>query len=162
MAQPAAIAANSIEDPALAAAEAQYFAAKRARAWRRRAMPAVGVVTLIAVWFALVEILKVKPFIAPSPQAVLHTLVDKFGAQTMAHSFVIDGKGIVRYSGAVNDDPDGKKGDKAAPQLKNALDAVLAGKDAPASTTTPGGPAIKKESAKPVDAKAPPAKGAAK
>ena len=91
-----------------------------------------------------------------------YTLVDKFGAQTMAHSFVIDGKGIVRYSGAVNDDPDGKKGDKAAPQLKNALDAVLAGKDAPASTTTPGGPAIKKESAKPVDAKAPPAKGAAK
>ena len=79
MAQPAALAANSIEDPALAAAEAQYFAAKRARAWRRRTMPAVGVVTLIAVWFALVEILKVKPFIAPSPQAVLHTLVDKFG-----------------------------------------------------------------------------------
>jgi NitT/TauT family transport system permease protein len=42
-------------------------------------MPAAGVLTLIATWFALVELLKVKPFIAPSPQAVLHTLLDKFG-----------------------------------------------------------------------------------
>ncbi len=87
-----------------------------------------------------------------------YMLVDKFGAQTTAHSFVIDGKGFVRYSGAVNDDPDGKKGDKATPQLKNALDALIAGKDVPAGTTTPGGPAIKKETAKPADAKAPPAK----
>jgi peroxiredoxin len=80
------------------------------------------------------------------------TLVDKFGAQTTAHSFVIDAKGMVRYSGAVNDDPDGKKADKATPQLKNALDAVLAGKDAPAATTTPGGAPIKKDAARPADA----------
>jgi peroxiredoxin len=86
-----------------------------------------------------------------------YTLVDKFGAQTTAHSFVIDAKGIVRYSGAVNDDPDGKKGDKATPQLKNALDALVAGKDVSAATTTPGGPAIKKETAK-----SPPAKSASK
>ena len=79
MAQPVAIAAPPLEDPALAAAEAKYFAAKRARAWRRRTMPVAGVLTLVATWFALVELLKVKPFIAPSPQAVAHTLVDKFG-----------------------------------------------------------------------------------
>ena len=85
-----------------------------------------------------------------------YTLVDKFGAQTMAQSIVIDAKGFVRYSGAVNDDPDGKKGDKAVPQLKNALDSVIAGKDVPAATTTPGGPPIKKESGKQ------PAKGSVK
>jgi NitT/TauT family transport system permease protein len=79
MAQPAALAAPPAEDPALAAAEARYFAEKRARAWRRRTMPAVGILALLGTWFALVELLKVKPFIAPSPQAVAHTLVEKFG-----------------------------------------------------------------------------------
>ena len=79
MAQPVAIVAPSADDPELDAAEARYFAAKRARAWRRRIMPAVGVLTLLGTWFALVELLKVKPFIAPSPVAVLHTLVAKFG-----------------------------------------------------------------------------------
>jgi peroxiredoxin len=91
-----------------------------------------------------------------------YTLVDKFGAQTMAQSIVIDTKGFVRYSGAVNDDPDGKKGEKATPQLKNALDALVAGKDVAAGTTTPGGPPIKKTADKPADAKTPPAKGASK
>jgi len=79
MARPAAIAAPPAQDSALAAAEARYFATKRARAWRRRTMPAVGILALIGTWFALVEFLKVKPFIAPSPQAVAHTLVEKFG-----------------------------------------------------------------------------------
>ncbi len=79
MAQPAAIIATPADDPALAAAEARYFAAKRARAWRRRTMPAVGILALLGTWFALVEFLKVKPFIAPSPQAVVETLVAKFG-----------------------------------------------------------------------------------
>jgi peroxiredoxin len=90
-----------------------------------------------------------------------YALVDKFGAQTTAHSFVIDAKGIVKYSGAVNDDPDGKKGDKATPELKNALDALVGGKDPAAATTTPGGAAIKKEAAKPAAAP-PPAGGGGK
>jgi peroxiredoxin len=76
-------------------------------------------------------------------------LVDKFGAQTTAHSFVIDAKGFVQYSGAVNDDPDGKKGDKAVPELKNALEALVGGKPVTAGTTTPGGAAIKKDAPKP-------------
>ena len=38
MAQPVAIAAPPAEDPALAAAEAKYFAAKRSRAWRRASL----------------------------------------------------------------------------------------------------------------------------
>ena len=82
----------------------------------------------------------------------------------MAHTFVIDSKGMLRYSGAVNDDPDGKKGDKATPQLKNALDALLANKDVPAATTTPGGAPIKKDAARPAESggKTPPAKGASK
>jgi peroxiredoxin len=84
-----------------------------------------------------------------------YALVDKFGAQTTAHSFVIDAKGIVKYSGAVNDDPDGKKGDKATPELKNALDALVAGKDPAAATTTPGGAPIKKDAPKPAAAPAP-------
>jgi peroxiredoxin len=93
-----------------------------------------------------------------------YRLVDKFGAQTLAQSFVIDAKGILRYSGAVNDDAGGKKADKATPELKNALDALLAGKEVAPATTTPGGPAIKRESGHPggAGAKTPPTKGAVK
>jgi NitT/TauT family transport system permease protein len=79
MADTATLVAPAGGAAALGAAEAEYFAAKRARAWRRRLMPAVGALTLLAIWFALVELLEVKPFIAPSPVAVAKMLVAKFG-----------------------------------------------------------------------------------
>lgn len=64
---------------------------------------------------------------------------DRFGAQTSSHAFVIDAKGMLRYSGAIDDDPKGEKGDKATHHLKGALDALIAGKDVPTATTTANG-----------------------
>ena len=66
-------AAAAIDHEAIA-----YYAAKRREQWRRRVLPAAGLVGLIFLWFALVEVLEVKPFIAPSPQLVLQTMIDKW------------------------------------------------------------------------------------
>ena len=57
--------------------EARYRERQRRERWRRRALPALGIVGLIALWWALVAIFQVKPFIAPSPWAVLQTLYVK-------------------------------------------------------------------------------------
>ncbi|HVO06103.1 MAG TPA: ABC transporter permease [Burkholderiaceae bacterium] len=57
--------------------EARYREVQRRERWRRRAMPALGIVGLIALWWAVVAIFQVKPFIAPSPWAVLQTLYVK-------------------------------------------------------------------------------------
>jgi NitT/TauT family transport system permease protein len=57
--------------------EARYREVQRRERWRRRALPALGIVGLIALWWAVVAIFQVKPFIAPSPWAVLQTLYVK-------------------------------------------------------------------------------------
>ena len=57
--------------------EARYRERQRRDRWRRRTLPALGIVGLIALWWALVAIFQVKPFIAPSPWAVLQTLYVK-------------------------------------------------------------------------------------
>ena len=49
----------------------------RRQLWRTRAMPALGVFVLLFLWWAIVEGLQVKPFIAPSPFLVLETLYAK-------------------------------------------------------------------------------------
>ncbi len=55
-----------------------YYTKKRRNQWRRRLLPVVGVTALIFVWWALVEGLDIKPFIAPSPQLVAATIIDKW------------------------------------------------------------------------------------
>ncbi len=90
-----------------------------------------------------------------------NVVADKFGAETTAHAFVIDAKGIVRYMGAIDDDPKGEHADKSAAYLRQALDAVIAGKDVPTPTTKPNGAPIQRAHHEaPADAgsKAPPAK----
>lgn len=73
-------------------------------------------------------------------------LAERFAASNTAHAFVIDAKGMLRYSGAIDDDPKGEKADKATPHLKNAIDALVAGKDVTNSKTEPvGGSPIKRE-----------------
>ena len=42
-------------------------------------LPVVGMATLLAIWWAVVEVFAVPAFIAPSPGLVLHTLVDRRG-----------------------------------------------------------------------------------
>lgn len=65
-------------DAGIAAEEAAYWAAKRRLKWRRRVMPLAGVASALLVWALLVFVFEVPPFIAPSPQAVAHTLVAKY------------------------------------------------------------------------------------
>jgi len=57
--------------------EARFREAQRRERRRRRLMPALGIVGLLVLWWAVVVIFQVKPFIAPSPGAVLQTLYIK-------------------------------------------------------------------------------------
>lgn len=57
--------------------EARYRDAQRRERRRRRLMPALGIIGLLLLWWAVVVIFQVKPFIAPSPWAVLQTLYVK-------------------------------------------------------------------------------------
>lgn len=57
--------------------EARFREAQRRERRRRRLLPALGIVGLLVLWWAVVTIFQVKPFIAPSPIAVLQTLVLK-------------------------------------------------------------------------------------
>lgn len=60
-------------------AEEAAFRARQSNArMRRRLLPIAGVAGLIGLWALLVYVLKVPPFVAPSPQLVAVTLVTKF------------------------------------------------------------------------------------
>jgi NitT/TauT family transport system permease protein len=71
------VAAELLPDPA--AAEAEFLRRKQREIWRRRLLPAAGILCALCVWAGLVHILKVPPFIAPSPAAVGATLWAKSG-----------------------------------------------------------------------------------
>ena len=66
-----------------------------------------------------------------------------FAARTTAHTFVIDGGGVLLYSGAIDNDPDGKKGDKAINYVADAVASIMEGKKPKTDKTTPYGTAIK-------------------
>lgn len=61
------------------AAEAEFRAARRHRALRRRIMPVAGVLAVLGLWGALVYVFDVPPFVAPSPIAVAQNLVENAG-----------------------------------------------------------------------------------
>ncbi|WP_203074526.1 ABC transporter permease [Falsiroseomonas ponticola] len=67
-----------IDDPGLREAEAAHERARRRLAWRRRLLPVAGILSMLLVWWCLVYILEVPPFVAPSPVAVATTLVAKW------------------------------------------------------------------------------------
>lgn len=65
---------------AAAAADPEYLAwaaARQKRIWRRRVLPALGIAGLLLLWWAVIVAFGVKPFIAPTPWAVLETLYAK-------------------------------------------------------------------------------------
>jgi NitT/TauT family transport system permease protein len=62
-----------------AEAQARFLARKRYLAWRSRLLPVVALLGFLLVWWQAVEQFDIKPFIAPSPVAVAHVLVDRFG-----------------------------------------------------------------------------------
>jgi peroxiredoxin len=66
-----------------------------------------------------------------------------YGAKTTPHCFVIDKDGKLAYMGAMDDDKEGTKGDKAKNYVKEAVDAVLKGSTVATSTTDPYGCPVK-------------------
>ncbi|CAN5570951.1 ABC transporter permease [soil metagenome] len=63
-----------------AAGDPEYLAwsaARRRRLMRHRVLPVLGIAGLLLLWWAAITVFNVKPFIAPSPLAVLQTLMDK-------------------------------------------------------------------------------------
>ncbi|RZL88070.1 MAG: ABC transporter permease subunit, partial [Variovorax sp.] len=54
-----------------------WAAARQRRMWRRRILPALGIGGLILMWWAVIVLFDVKPFIAPTPWAVVETLYAK-------------------------------------------------------------------------------------
>ena len=61
------------------AADARFLARKRYLAWRRRLLPLGAILLFLFLWWQAVVQFDIKPFIAPSPVAVAHVLVDRFG-----------------------------------------------------------------------------------
>jgi thiol-disulfide isomerase/thioredoxin len=64
-----------------------------------------------------------------------------YGARVTPHVFVVDGKGVVRYRGYVDDSA--KPDERQHAGLQNALDDLLAGRDVQSSTTKAFGCTIK-------------------
>jgi NitT/TauT family transport system permease protein len=61
-----------------AAARQKFVARQRHLMWRKRLLPFVAIVGIVLAWWGGVVVWDIKPFIAPSPVAVAHTLTDKF------------------------------------------------------------------------------------
>jgi thiol-disulfide isomerase/thioredoxin len=66
-------------------------------------------------------------------------ITDLLGGTNTPHCFVLDKDGTLRYAGALDDDPRGEKGAQAAGYVRDAIDAVLAGKPVTTATTKPYG-----------------------
>jgi peroxiredoxin len=83
------------------------------------------------------------------PTAVLLDPTGKIGklydAKTTPHMFVIDGKGVLAYAGAIDDKPTANQADvkTARNYVKEALSAVASGKAAPVTTTRAYGCSVK-------------------
>jgi len=60
-------------------ADARFLAHRRYLAWRRRLLPLGAVLIFLLLWWQAVVQFDIKPFIAPSPVAVAHVLVERFG-----------------------------------------------------------------------------------
>lgn len=60
-------------------------------------------------------------------------------ARTTPHTFVIGKDGALAYTGALDDDANGKNPERAANFVRNAVDALLDGKTVEVSTTKPYG-----------------------
>ncbi|MCY1040585.1 redoxin domain-containing protein [Corallococcus sp. bb12-1] len=67
-----------------------------------------------------------------------------YAAKTTPHMYVIDGEGVVRYAGAIDDDARGKGA--TTNYVKTAVDAVLGGQQVPTATSEPYGCSVKYKS----------------
>jgi len=74
-----------------------------------------------------------------------NVVADLFQARSTPHCFVIDPEGVIRYAGALDDDPKGEKGDEATNYPVEAVTALLAGREVKVEKTKPYGCSIKRE-----------------
>ncbi|WP_224371993.1 thioredoxin family protein [Hyalangium versicolor] len=81
------------------------------------------------------------PVLLDSDGKVGHT----YAAKTTPHMYIIDEKGVLRYAGAIDDDPRGKS-TTATNHVKTALDALLSGQPVTETTTEPYGCSVKYKS----------------
>jgi peroxiredoxin len=72
-----------------------------------------------------------------------NVIADRFGAQVTPEAYILDGKGVLRYHGYIDDDQHQKK-EKRSEDLRAALDAVLSGKSIPVDRTKAFGCTIKR------------------
>lgn len=89
---------------------------------------------------------KEKGFSYPVLQDASGTVGKAYAAKTTPHMYVIDEQGVVRYAGAIDDDPRGNKKEGTTNHVKAAVDALLSGKPVPAATTEPYGCSVKYKS----------------
>jgi NitT/TauT family transport system permease protein len=62
-----------------AVAQADFAAAARLAAWRRRLLPFGAAILLLVLWQLSVVVFQIRPFIAPAPTAVAITLYNQLG-----------------------------------------------------------------------------------
>lgn len=68
---------------------------------------------------------------------------DAYGAEHTPEIFVVDREGVVRYHGRIDENRDDPAGVRS-PDLRNALDALLAGRGVPVAATKAFGCSIKR------------------
>ncbi|MEM7229838.1 MAG: redoxin family protein [Planctomycetota bacterium] len=66
-----------------------------------------------------------------------------YAAKTTPHMYVIDAEGVLRYSGALDDDSYGRKGAEATNYVVNAVSQILAGETVTPDATKPYGCSVK-------------------
>jgi len=66
-----------------------------------------------------------------------------YGAKTTPNMFIIDKSGALIYAGAIDDDPDGSKGENKVNYVEKALNEVIAGNAVSISETKPYGCSVK-------------------
>lgn len=71
-----------------------------------------------------------------------NVVADKFGASVTPETYVIDASGTIRYHGSIDDSQNPSR--VTSQRLREALDAVLAGKEPPQKETKAFGCSIKK------------------
>ena len=79
MATPSSALQRPVAFVADAEADAQFNARRQRLMWRRRLLPLAAAILLVALWQFVVVYFGIRSFIAPSPLAVVYTLVDRFG-----------------------------------------------------------------------------------
>jgi len=89
----------------------------------------------------MVERAKQKKYSFPYLYDETQEVAGAYGAQRTPHVFLLDGKGVLRYRGRIDDDMDRSK--VQSHDLMGAIDALLAGEEVPVAATKAFGCTIK-------------------